>query len=333
MSLVFLIAGTDVNVYAPLWYHPTTLLVVDDDADFFQRLAEEVSPFFAPFLEPNPENALAYLNRWSYCRKSALSLEPSGEAIAQPAIDRQRDRTVVVVVGHHLCPMGGLVFCEQIRSARLPVKRLLLAGATTTGEVVDAVKAGVIDAYAGEHTSREAIAQIHRQLDRLAWDQFCELSALLPTDAADVADGAHADTASITDFYQAFKAVREAESIVQFHRLNLQGDFAVTDKHGTVRLLSFYDEADFKATQRIANQLASHSWVVNALAQRRQYPARIPRGAFARVDTEALAEAMVPVNCVSNGRLFYRLAYEPSREGNNRESEIASPELGVCWEV
>src|SRR5699024_5924224 len=130
----------------PPYYHPTTVVFVDDNLDFLSNLSLQLDADLAYRLFDSPIDALDYLNAATTTRANSLSERffaaisdnPDGiatepllridlAAIQHEVRNTQRfAETAAVIVDYAMPQMNGLEFCERITNPH--IKKVLFTG-------------------------------------------------------------------------------------------------------------------------------------------------------------------------------------------------------------
>lgn len=321
------------KLLTPLWYHPSVVVLLDDEPAFLQRLKINLSPCFTPLVHTDPNNALIYLQKWSYKldELAQVFMKQNGEPSQSPDAqynqtnisqlsrwlmkDDRFNRIVVAVVDRYMPAVDGLDFCQAVKEKyRLQVKLILLTGATSTHQVVDAFEAGTIDAYVEKRCNPKMLDQINHHLNRLAWDQFQVLSSNTPGNLAN-----QFNYFSDPDFCAAFREISEREEIVEFYLLNLMsGNFILLDRHGAAKLLCIYTDETFEIAIEMAKKSGAPQSVIRSLEERKAYPTNLSHPP----DGQAWEERMLPVNKVKGKAIFYQLVSQLNLDKAGYKSEF-----------
>lgn len=311
----------------PLWYHPSTVVMLDDEPNFIKRLVKTIPDSFTPYIQTDPNNVLDYLKSWSYkphdlaktllspgiealpTEKNIESYELNVSKLNRKLIDGGRfKRSVVAVIDRHMDAVDGLDFCEKIREElNLPIKLILLTGATTPTEVIDSFNKGIINAYVEKRPDAGMVDQLNQHLNQLAWTQFGELSETILGSLTD-----QFKHLSAPEFYHSFNAIREKENIVEFYALNSCKNFLLLDSEGNAKVLSVYTDEDFELAIDFAKDTQASEGVIKALEERSAYPVTLSRHLPSSLEGDNWSQAMQAVDRAGGSGIFYHLAAEPS---------------------
>lgn len=311
----------------PLWYHPSTVIMLDDEPDSLERFQKNIGSAFTPLIQTDPNETLMYLKKWSYKKNELAKTTLAQDVSALPSkeieayevnitqlrnklIDDSRfKRTLVAIIDRHMSLTDGLDLCETIKEElQLPVKLILLTGATSTTEAVDAFNKGKIDAYIAKRPNPTLmLEEINHHLKRLAWNQFQELTN--DTLGSLVDQFKHLSDA---DFCEIFTEIRQKESIIEFYPLNSCENFLLFDNQGNAKLLSIYGDDDFETAIEVATDSEAPKSVIQRLEKREAYPVSQSRRLSSRLEGRSWNDAMLPVTQVKQKAFFYHLSAEPN---------------------
>lgn len=140
------------------FYHPSTVILVDDNETFLYDLALQIDDGLAFKLFTSPLDALQYINSTSNNYK--LDVEHTVNTLPYSDVARLNDRldesnhymaNTVVIVDYTMPVMDGLTFSRNIKQA--DIKRIVLTATMEQGEAIQAFNTGLIDKYISKHES------------------------------------------------------------------------------------------------------------------------------------------------------------------------------------
>ncbi|MGN8199129.1 response regulator [Salinisphaera sp. RV14] len=185
------------------YFHPTQIVLVDDDIDFLGNLSLQLDADLAYLLFDSTHKALSYLNgrqpngaaRDRFFKalqnghgdsgdnhRESLELDIGALHREMQASDRFAQISVALV-DYAMPQMNGLEFCRQIKDPH--VKKILFTGVATESVAVDAFNHGIIDQYIRKHehavydTLNQAIRQFQQAYIR---DVFTAAADVFPVD-------------------------------------------------------------------------------------------------------------------------------------------------------
>jgi CheY-like chemotaxis protein len=196
------------------YYHPTSILVVDDDASFLQSFRFFYGDRFNCLSFQRPGEALTYLNSipaWAPARPLApahgsidpvdfepgdLVLQLKAGTLADVFADAGRfGLPSVAVVDYSMPGMTGIEFLEKVRD--LPIRRLMLTGRADERTAIDAFNAGTIDSFFMKHEPNltEVLAsKIEKLQHRFFAEQTNTLASVLSLAAPFMSDPVFLET-------------------------------------------------------------------------------------------------------------------------------------------
>lgn len=213
------------------FYHPTSILVLDDDPLFLESLdfqfSEEVScqTFTRPdaALEHLRSQATQHPNFARFFREVSdmdLGTEArSGDLLLRLQLselrsiieDRAREQRVsVAIVDYDMPKMSGVEFSRAIRD--LPIKVILLTGKAGLETAIGAFNEGVIDCFLQKQDSGVTYA-LRREIKRLQDQYFTEISAPIQSALALQKPSFFGDLT----FLELFREVSERDGIVEHY--------------------------------------------------------------------------------------------------------------------
>jgi CheY-like chemotaxis protein len=176
------------------FYHPTSILVLDDDPLFLESLDFQFSDELTCQTFTRPDAALEHLHSqaeqhpdfsryFKDCSDLDLGTEGRlGDRLLRLQLselrsiaddERRHQRVSVAVVDFDMPKMTGVEFCRAIRD--LPVKTILLTGKAGLETAISAFNEGVIDCFLQKQDANVSTA-LRREIKRLQSQYFEEIS-------------------------------------------------------------------------------------------------------------------------------------------------------------
>ncbi|MGO4378435.1 response regulator [Pseudoduganella sp. RAF53_2] len=172
----------------PVYFHPTTTVLVDDSDTFLRSLSFQLDPSQPNISFYDTLAALDWFGRSA--RRADLPLHVNFDDPHQSAerrnveVDLERIWRLstqpqrfampsVLVVDYSMPQMDGLAFCQALRTH--PCKKILFTGAADEKIAVDAFNRGLIDRYIRK-SADDALDQLERELADLQKQFFQEQS-------------------------------------------------------------------------------------------------------------------------------------------------------------
>jgi CheY-like chemotaxis protein len=240
------------------FYHPTSILVLDDDPLFLESLDFQFSEEVSCQTFTRPDAALDHLrtqasqhpNFARYFREVS-SQGPQSEfqfgnlllrlqlAELRTIIDdRSREQRVsVAIVDYDMPKMTGVEFSRAIRD--LPVKIILLTGKAGLETAISAFNEGVIDCFLQKQDAGVTYA-LRREIKRLQDEYFEEISAPIQSALALQQPTFLEDPT----FIELFREITEKNSIVEYYICATPPGVMMRDADGNESFLLISDSAN-----------------------------------------------------------------------------------------
>jgi len=170
------------------YYHPNTILFVDDNSSFLEGLKLRIPPSLAYEMFTDPSKALDHLNtpvsiapladRCFSLQDHDTSFESTAIYLDLTLIELEISRATrfsppaVVVVDYDMPMMNGLEFCQKIQNKK--IQRILLTGVADEQIAIEAFNAGLIDRFIRKNDDH-ALNTIFRYIDELQKNYFANL--------------------------------------------------------------------------------------------------------------------------------------------------------------
>jgi CheY-like chemotaxis protein len=175
------------------FYHPTSILVLDDDPLFLESLDFQFSDELSCQTFTRPDAALEHLRAqagqhpdfgryFKDCSEMSLGEGRHGDRLLRLQLSELRSmvddqsrhqRVSVAVVDFDMPKMSGVEFCRAIRD--LPVKTILLTGKAGLETAIAAFNEGVIDCFLQKQDAHVSVA-LRREIKRLQAEYFEAIS-------------------------------------------------------------------------------------------------------------------------------------------------------------
>jgi CheY-like chemotaxis protein len=248
------------------FYHPTSVLVLDDDPLFLESLDFQFSDELSCQTFTRPDAALEHLRGqasqhpdFSRYFRDCSDMDLGSDArhgdrllrlqlseLRSMVEDRSRHQRVsVAVVDFDMPKMTGVEFCRAIRS--LPVKTILLTGKAGLETAISAFNEGVIDCFLQKQDSNVSTA-LRREIKRLQAEYFAEISDPIKRALELRKPSFFADPS----FAKLFNEVSEANGIVEHYVCANPPGIMMRDAEGVESFLLISDVDSTKSQCEIA---------------------------------------------------------------------------------
>lgn len=265
------------------YFHPTTVVFVDDDSNFLDNLSLQLDAHLAYRLLSSPNNALGQLNNSAHSRplserffatimnnRRGAPTEPvlrlDLAAIQKEVRNTQRFAELAVVVVDYAMPeMNGLEFCKQVGNPH--IKKILFTGVADEDIALHAFNTGVIDRFIRK-SERNVYEDVNTAILELQnayiRDTAQTISHVLALQKQDY----------LTDpvFASFFNELREKHGFIEYYMSTEPGGFLLLDADGhTARLVVLTGE-ELNLHIRVAQSRGAPQALLDALASNNTVP-------------------------------------------------------------
>ncbi len=258
------------------YFHPTTVVVVDDNKLFLHTLDLRMPAEMAYELFDDPRAALSRVNRQLDLRPlpercvQKDGARPSGVVEIDLSLieeeikhtDRFR-RTSVVIVDYAMPQMNGLEFCASIDDPT--VKKVMLTGVADEKAAVKAFNEGLIDRFISKNDSTTLDLVVAFALD-LQRAYFVDQQRVLQT-SLDLEPPSFLMDSAIHEY---FEAMRRRLNCVEHYLVAEPPGFVMVAPDGNLTLLVILSNEDAADGVAFARQFGAPSDVIRELAERRK---------------------------------------------------------------
>ncbi len=261
------------------FYHPTSILVLDDDPLFLESLDFQFSEEVSCQTFTRPDAALQHLHAQAgqhpnfaryFKDVSDLVVGPEarlGDRLLRLQLselrsvidDRTRQQRVsVAIVDYDMPKMTGVEFCRSIRD--LPVRTILLTGKAGLETAIGAFNEGVIDCFLQKQDFNVSYA-LRREIKRLQEEYFQEISAPI-TSALELQRPCFFTDPS---FQQLLRGVMDQNDIVEHYVCASPPGVMMRDAEGNEAFLMVTDADSLDSQRRAAESHSAPAEMVQLL--------------------------------------------------------------------
>lgn len=179
----------------PAYYHPTTILWVDDDKLFLRAASELFRPIFTIQSFNNPHECVTQFKNYRPQQFSLLQSDTNNECYEtknHAPVDfdvtslydylkhnpARVNEISIMVADYHMPNMTGLELCEQLKE--FPFKKILLTGEASQVDAIAAFNANIIDRFVRKDSPSLA-SELQQYVSTLSRQYFRERSRSLIT--------------------------------------------------------------------------------------------------------------------------------------------------------
>src|SRR3989339_1450185 len=256
------------------FYHPSSVVIVDDNAEFLENLPENLSNQSKYTLFDSPETALTYLETQN--KASLMQDDFSGKTedfatgrslnINFPKIRSLAKNTnrfevpLVIIVDYDMPQMNGLEFCQKLSGQH---KKIMLTAAADHKLAVQAFNDNIIDKFIAKDDPH-IFEKIDKAVDELQKSYFAALSTPIVKELSATA------SFLVNPIFQAFlNNIIQKNNVTEFYLADAMGSFILVNDKNELFWLSVQSD------QQIENYLSifqdednAPKEIVNALRQK-----------------------------------------------------------------
>jgi len=267
------------------FYHPTSILVLDDDPLFLESLDFQFSEEVSCQTFTRPDAALDHLRSqaaqhpnfaryFKDCSEMDLGSEARlGDRLLRLQLselrsvidDRSRQQRVsVAVVDYDMPKMTGVEFCRAIRD--LPVKTILLTGKAGLETAIAAFNEGVIDCFLQKQDASVTYA-LRREIKRLQDEYFAEICQPIESALALQSPCFFSDPS----FIKLFNEVSEKNGVVEHYVCAAPPGVMMRDADGNESFLLISDVEAVKSQCEVAENHSAPPDMLQLLRTRKAH--------------------------------------------------------------
>ena len=295
------------------FFHPTTVMFVDDNHHYLVGLARHFVPMEACRFFVYPHDALAVL-------RGRAEPSPAGGCVSLFADNPNpvRDHLIrldlrsiattlfnparfaevsVVVVNYDMPGINGVELCREL--ADLPVKKLIFTGSADEHLAVEAFNEGVIDGFMRKGEGK-LFEQLGERITELQRQYFADQSRF-------VAEALSYDSMEFLrdpGFIEFFQDLCRERGVTEYYVSNEPTGLVLGDGDGRITLLAVQSEAQMAATRELASGLGVERELVNEIARRRMMPVFWWGEGESEGEPRAWANHLYPAGSLASGYYY-----------------------------
>lgn len=261
------------------FYHPTSILVLDDDPLFLESLDFQFSDELSCQTFTRPDAALEHLRSQATQHPDFARYFKNCSEMDLPEVSRVGDRLLrlqlselrsmvddrsrhqrisVAVVDFDMPKMTGVEFCRAIRD--LPVKTILLTGKAGLETAISAFNEGLIDCFLQKQDVNVSVS-LRREIKRLQEAYFEKISEPIKCALALEQPSFFADPS----FIKLFKEIMEQNDIVEYFVCANPPGIMMRDAEGNESFLLVSNAESVKSHCEIAESRSAPADMVKLL--------------------------------------------------------------------
>ena len=265
----------------PCCFHPTRVILIDDDHEFFDNLHNSLSSDHASYQYfNNPEAAIHYLNevykpnpfpnryieaidedKWEH-RRLDVNVWDTHHEVYRP---ERFEEISVVVVDHSMGDVTGIEVCRQITDPN--IQKILLTGMTDQEIAIRAFNEGVIHHYIRKQDPDMA-AQLNQAIESAQWRYFNKLSevTLKAITSDDLVNPAIVDP----NFQNFFKELVKQHGFSEAYLCEAMGSYVFVTEDGTSHGLVVNNADQLEVSSESAEALNVDATLLEDLKNRKK---------------------------------------------------------------
>ena len=257
------------------YFHPTQIVLVDDDIDFLGNLTLQLEADLPYLLFDSASKALSYINDKQMTQRSRrrfFSLQPGADGEQRVTLDIDAigrelhfsdrfSQISVAMVDYAMPQMNGLDFCRQIRDPH--IKKILFTGVASEESAVAAFNDGVIDRYIRK-SERYVYDNLNQTIRSLQQAHIRETFA----SASDVFNVSAPSWLADDHVVALMEALRQRHRIVEYYLLDNPAGFMLVDGDGRLYRLVLASPEEHDQQLLRVRALGAPDACIRALARR-----------------------------------------------------------------
>jgi len=257
------------------YFHPTQIVLVDDDIDFLGNLTLQLEADLPYLLFDSTAKALSYINDKQMTQRSRrrfFRLQDSAGSEQRLALDIDAigrelhfsdrfSQISVAMVDYAMPQMNGLDFCRQIRDPH--IKKILFTGVASEEAAVAAFNDGVIDRYIRK-SERYVYDNLNYTIRSLQLAHIRETFA----SASDVFNVSAPSWLADDHVVSLMETLRQRHRIVEYYLLDRPSGFMLIDGDGRMYRLVLASPEDHDEQVHRAQTLGAPEACVRGLERR-----------------------------------------------------------------
>lgn len=305
----------------PCFYHPTTPVFIDDDADFLSTITNALKKHYVSKTFNEPQKALQFLQQYQQpsfinnCLKTQGDEQPDHRfidlninAIHEQAYNPHRFETIAVIIVDHMMPLNGLVFCEHIRHPFL--KKILLTGESDEKTAVNAFNKGLIHRYLRKDDPL-LIPLLQKTIAELEQEYFAEQSEIIIGAMAvhsDVWGKSYFNDSGFPDIFYPFYAEQKP---TEYYLASFSGSFLFLNEQGAESQLTVVDEALMRTFEELIDDEVSEDAAEMLRAIQSREKILISHNQTMKLDPAEWPPYLYSAKCIESDGKHYYYSYVP----------------------
>lgn len=241
----------------PCCFHPTKVVVIDDNSEFLRSLNQDLSKAHASYQYfKNPQKALQYINetykpdpfpnryiesldeeQWEHRQLDVNIIDTHHEIYRSERFEE----ISTIIVDHSMPGMSGLQLCKQIKNPN--IQKILLTGVADEHIAIHAFNEGIIHHYIRKQ-DLDMSYQLNQAVENAQWRYFNKLSEV----AIKAITTADRTTNPIVDpnYHDFFKRIMKRGNFIEAYLCESMGSYLFLTQEGAAHGLVVNNEVQLE---------------------------------------------------------------------------------------
>ncbi len=305
------------------FYHPTSIAIIDDNADFLTNFSLQLDENLAYTLHPSPIAALEFLNNIKPSNNisqqlisthtdfiedqfvdNVVVLRTSGIISELSNAQRFRENSVVIV-DYDMPQMNGIEFCKLLNNYNM--KKILLTGVADEKVAVQAFNEGVIDKFI-KKSDMDAVDHINDYIANFQQSYFKLKTGLIKNTLNTELYGFMVQPAFISMFNQIIKQ----HNVIEYYLTNTPAGYLMITADDAVLHLIVQSDLELKSHAEIVSDQGGPDELIRQLRARQCITNFWSSGGYYSTDIDNWQEYVFSATPLASiPRFYYTLVESP----------------------
>lgn len=268
-------------IVQPVCFHPTTVLLVDDNLNALKALELSLSRNFLITTLNDPNEVIALLNKnWAQdpftrrCISAKLSITDTSpsidcnvSAIQQELLNQNRFKQVAVVVTDYAMPeLNGLELCKKIPAGpehEARIRRIMLTGEAENDLAIEAFHNGYIEAFFKKNDA-ELKEELEEKIKTMQREYFEDNSVGI---VYSLLQDPQNKTRCLIDpaFTNLMNTIVHENNICEYYLIDKQGSFLLLDANANMKWLIARNQIGTEQSIKLLEQYGATSEIIELI--------------------------------------------------------------------
>lgn len=274
--------------FIPAFFYPGTIILLDDNSRYLKALKNGLIKHnsYRTFTQAKLAKEYLLSNRRAVLDESAIFTLGQQEDLEEETTqliklnlesyfinivkDSNRFQENPVLVTDYAMPqIDGITFCEEEEIKNLPIKKIMLTGATDSNTAVKAFNKGIIDKFLMKEDLGSLLQELDSSIYQLQYDYFSERTKHVIDNLSLERNCCFLDPIFIEKFHEICKS----NEIIEFYLIDKFGSYLLLDATGKAYILAVRSKDDLLEYIDLASHANSVSTsVLTNIKRYQQFP-------------------------------------------------------------